>query len=122
MTTLTVNNINYALTRSGSGTPLVLLHGFTGSSVNWQHIIPSLAQSHSVIAPDILGHGSTDSPPDSHRYRMEYVAHDIVTAIRAMTTSPITLLGYSMGGRLALYIAANYPEVVNHLCSQQFTT
>ena len=112
---LTINNVTYAVERAGIGTPIVLLHGFTGSKANWKQLITPLAEAHSVIAIDILGHGDSDKPDDPHRYRMEYVSSDIIKLVRAMTTAPITLLGYSMGGRLALYTAALYPEEINRL-------
>lgn len=112
---LTVNNLRYAFERSGSGTPLVLLHGFTGSKANWRHIIPALSVEHTVIAIDILGHGESAKPNDPLRYRMEAVSNDIITLIGTLTTAPVDLLGYSMGGRLALYLAANYPHEIRRL-------
>lgn len=115
MTRLTVNTMDYNIQTTGSGTPLVLLHGFTGSITNWQHLIPKLAESHTVIAIDILGHGDTAKPQDSTLYTMAQIAVDVVGLIRALTVAPVTLLGYSMGGRLALYIAAHYPDIVRRL-------
>ncbi|MEQ8674238.1 MAG: 2-succinyl-6-hydroxy-2,4-cyclohexadiene-1-carboxylate synthase [Aggregatilineales bacterium] len=115
MTRISINNMTYAVERTGNGTPIVLLHGFTGSKANWRHLIPTLAQAHTVITIDLPGHGDTDKPDDPHRYRMEYVSSDVVKLICAMTTSPIALLGYSMGGRLAIYIAAHYPHEINRL-------
>src|SRR5690606_13785993 len=111
----TINNIRYAIDRAGNGTPLVLLHGFTGSKANWQPLIPALAEAHSVITIEIIGHGESEKPADPQRYRMEFVANDIIKLISAMTSAPITLLGYSMGGRLALYLAAHYPQELNRL-------
>ncbi len=115
MTNLTVNNVSYAIDRAGTGTPIVLLHGFTGSKSNWEFLTSKFATEHTIIAPDILGHGNSDSPDDPSRYRMEFVANDIVKLIRSMTSAKVTLVGYSMGGRLALYIALNYPELLHTL-------
>ncbi len=115
MTKLTMNDVNYNVEISGSGTPLVLLHGFTGSIQNWEPHITELSQYHTVIRLDILGHGQTSIPMDWRRYRIELVACDIVSVLQAIVASPVTLLGYSMGGRLALYLAMNFPELVNRL-------
>jgi len=95
--------------------PLVLLHGFTGSSVNWQPLLPNLSTLQPVIAIDLLGHGQTDAPVDPARYRMEQCARDVVDLMAIIAPGPFNLLGYSMGGRLALYLAVTYPQLVNKL-------
>ena len=110
-----VNGVNYHVKQSGEGAPLVLLHGFTGSSVSWQPCIPVLANDYRVIAIDLLGHGQTDSPADPRRYNMENTAKDLVAIFEQLKVPSVRLLGYSMGGRLALYIAVHYPAVIESL-------
>lgn len=97
--------------------PLVLLHGFTGSVENWRPLIEQLAPlNRTVIAIDILGHGRSSAPLDPTRYRMELVAADIAETLNTqLGFSQIDLLGYSMGGRLALSIACDYPQLINRL-------
>ncbi|MCP5095530.1 MAG: 2-succinyl-6-hydroxy-2,4-cyclohexadiene-1-carboxylate synthase, partial [Chloroflexi bacterium] len=99
----------------GTGQPLILLHGFTGSSANWAEHVPILAEQYQVITIDIVGHGRSPSPTALEAYKMEQVATDVVAVVRETAVAPITLLGYSMGGRLALYIAIRYPDLVKSL-------
>ncbi len=112
---MNVNGVNYHVEVMGTGAPLVLLHGFTGSSVNWREHVPALAQHYRVIMPDLLGHGRTDAPADPTRYAMAHAAADVVALLDALVGDPVHLLGYSMGGRLALYIAVHYPQKIRTL-------
>ncbi len=110
-----VNNIRYNYDLSGDGSPLVLLHGFTGSSENWQPHLQAFSEHFQVVTIDLPGHGQTDSPEDPLRYRMEQVASDVIELIREGCTSPVHLLGYSMGARLALYVVVHYPDAIQSL-------
>lgn len=115
MTRLTVNDVNYNVQVQGSGIPLVMLHGFTGSHANWDDLALRLSATFTVITIDLLGHGKSDAPADPDRYRMEHVAADLAKLFQALVACPVNLLGYSMGGRLALYMARHYPELVRSL-------
>lgn len=110
-----VNGVTYFYTLDGSGTPLLLLHGFTGSSQNWQPFLPVFTEQFQVIAVDILGHGRSHSPSDSTRYQMDHVAADLLALLDTLGVSQCALLGYSMGGRLALYTAVHHPHRFTHL-------
>jgi len=90
---------------------IIFLHGFTGSNADWINIAAVLAPSCNIITPDIVGHGNAISPENSDDYRMEIVSKTII----ALTDSQFNLIGYSMGGRLALYIATHYPDKVKSL-------
>jgi 2-succinyl-6-hydroxy-2,4-cyclohexadiene-1-carboxylate synthase len=107
---LHVRGVRYHVRVSGAGTPLLLLHGFTGSGAGWGPFADLLSDQFQVIAPDLIGHGGTDAPYDSARYRIEHSAADIVTLAEALALPSPALFGYSMGGRLALYTALAYPE------------
>ncbi|MEL6272107.1 MAG: 2-succinyl-6-hydroxy-2,4-cyclohexadiene-1-carboxylate synthase, partial [Chloroflexota bacterium] len=96
------------------GDLLVLLHGFTGSSVNWQQHADAFSRRYRVLTIDLPGHGKTDSPDDPARYAMEPVAQD-VAAIIGEHGGSANLLGYSMGGRLALYMAIHYADVLRYV-------
>lgn len=87
---------------------LVLLHGFTGCAANWLDILPALAiPGRRLIALDLLGHGMADAPADPARYSMAYHQSAILATLSALGVQPreAILLGYSMGGRIALYTA-----------------
>ncbi|MEZ4863024.1 MAG: 2-succinyl-6-hydroxy-2,4-cyclohexadiene-1-carboxylate synthase [Caldilineaceae bacterium] len=95
--------------------PLVLLHGFTGSSANWSPHVAALAAQRRVITVDLLGHGQTTVPADPLRYSMAASAQDLAALLAVIAPGPVELLGYSMGGRLALYVALTYPNQVQRL-------
>ena len=87
---------------------LVLLHGFTGSAAGWGHHIDTLADSGlRIIAVDLPGHGQTDAPEDAKRYSIENCQKDILAVLQALGVKKgeAIILGYSMGGRIALYVA-----------------
>lgn len=115
MTRYTKNGLRYAVTETGRGAPLILLHGFTGSADGWQPLARRLADRHRLIAIDLPGHGRSDAPRDATRYRMERVAADLAALLLERDAAPADWLGYSMGGRLALYCAIEYPHLVRRL-------
>ncbi len=115
MTHVTVHGVTYHAAITGNGPPLVLLHGFAGSAENWAELIPRLAADFQVIMIDIIGHGASAKPTDATRYQMEYVARDVVDLIAILINDPVHVLGYSMGGRLALYLAVHYPQRLRSL-------
>jgi len=91
-----------------SAQTLILLHGFTGSAAAWGHQLDTLSDyGLRIIALDLLGHGQSDAPDDPQRYTIERCQQDILAALRELGVSQgqAILLGYSMGGRIALYTA-----------------
>ena len=109
------NGVNYHFEVEGSGAALVLLHGFTGSSENWAEIRPTLNDHFTTITIDLLGHGQSDSPTEPVRYEMEHAADDLAIIFTKVGVASVNLLGYSMGGRLALYTAITHPALVHTL-------
>jgi len=104
----TIKGHHYHTVVSGAGSPILLLHGFTGDSRGWQSLRQALEPGHRVIAMDILGHGDSDKPASASCYRMERVGADIIALLDRLTAEKLHLLGYSMGGRLALYLALRF--------------
>jgi 2-succinyl-6-hydroxy-2,4-cyclohexadiene-1-carboxylate synthase len=87
---------------------LVLLHGFTGSARNWESLCADLAlPGWRIVALDMLGHGKSSAPEDSERYGIEHCQDDILAVLQELgvQAGEAVLLGYSMGGRIALYTA-----------------
>jgi len=87
---------------------LVLLHGFTGSAAGWgSHLDTFAAAGLQVIALDMLGHGLSEAPVDPHRYSITNCRQDILAALKQLGVPKgrAILLGYSMGGRIAVYTA-----------------
>jgi len=110
---INLNGVNYYYEIAGQGEPLMLLHGFTGDVSTWK--LSRLSDSFKVITIDIIGHGKSDAPADPNRYTMEAVAKDLCDMLNILGINRIHLLGYSMGGRLALSFTMFYPERVKTL-------
>ena len=110
-----IGGLRYAVEEAGAGEPLVLLHGFTGRAANWRPLLPRLAEQWRVIALDLPGHGDSAAPATIARYKMRFVAADLVELLTRRAAAPAHWLGYSMGGRLALYMAMRHPEVARSL-------
>ncbi len=96
----------YALSRHGQGQPLLLLHGFSGAGTTWCSIGQQLADSYELLALDLLGHGNSQAPQNSDAYTIQHAASDVISLLDALQLEGVHLLGYSMGGRLAL----EYPQ------------
>jgi 2-succinyl-6-hydroxy-2,4-cyclohexadiene-1-carboxylate synthase len=95
--------------------PLLLLHGFTGCVEFWDDVVHGLCGSFRCIRVDLPGHGRTRAPDDTQAYAMEQVAPALVTLLDHLQIKRTHLWGYSMGGRLALYLAVSFPECVDRL-------
>jgi 2-succinyl-6-hydroxy-2,4-cyclohexadiene-1-carboxylate synthase len=94
----------------------VLLHGFAGSSRDWGRVAAGLdREGYAAIAIDLPGHGETDAPPQPWRYGAEETAQDLLQILTGTGAARAHWTGYSMGGRLALYLALSHPERVASL-------
>ncbi len=107
-----VNGVKLGVEQWGDDAPerptLVLLHGFTGSALTWAgHAERFAAAGMRVIALDMLGHGRSAAPLKPERYGIEHCREDILAALRQLRVPAgrAMLLGYSMGGRIALFAA-----------------
>ena len=100
------------VTRAGDGLPLVLLHGFTGSSETWDSLQRALASDAGAIAVDLTGHGRSGTPEDPARYALPRLADDLACVLDALSLHRAVVLGYSLGGRAALHLALRHPERV----------
>jgi len=94
---------------SGEGTPVTLLHGFTQSGPSWLETISRMPEGWMWIVPDLRGHGETRTRPDAV-CTMDACTRDLEMLWDHLGVSRTHLAGYSMGGRLALHVAARRPE------------
>ena len=101
--------LTYRYVEAGSGPLVLLLHGFTGSKANWAPLMSALAGGYRLLAVDLPGHGESEAPVDRARYEMASVAADLSALLDHLELDNAHLLGYSMGGRLALYLALAEP-------------
>lgn len=113
MPEVTLNDITLHYERSGSGPPLVLLHGLGSSSEDWEYQTPVLETGYDLVVPDFRGHGQTAKPAGP--YRVTQLSGDIVALIETLGISPAILVGISLGGMVAFQIAADRPDLVSRL-------
>jgi 2-succinyl-6-hydroxy-2,4-cyclohexadiene-1-carboxylate synthase len=93
----------------GEGSPVTLLHGFTQSGRSWHEVISLMPSGWKWVLPDLRGHGATRVRPGAP-YTMEACTEDLVRLWDSLGITRSHLVGYSMGGRLALHVAAARPE------------
>ncbi len=99
--------LNYFV--AGEGTPVTLLHGFTQSGRSWKEVITTMPQGWRWVVPDLRGHGETRIRPGVE-CTMDGSAADLEMLWDHLGVERTHLVGYSMGGRLALHVAARKPE------------
>jgi pimeloyl-ACP methyl ester carboxylesterase len=93
---------------AGEGDPIVLVHGMAGSSETWEPVIPRLAETARVIAPDLLGHGSSAKPQGD--YSLGALASHLRDLLVAVGIERATIVGHSLGGGIAMQFAYQFPE------------
>ncbi|HET9519946.1 MAG TPA: alpha/beta hydrolase [Candidatus Limnocylindrales bacterium] len=106
-----INGLHLYYEIHGNGRPLILLHGGLGAGEMFGPVLPAIAANHTVITVDLQGHGRTadiDRPLD-----VRLMADDIAALIGHLGLERPDLVGYSLGGGVALMTAAKYPELVN---------
>lgn len=108
----TVGERSYWVEDKGLGKPLVMLHGFTGSTRTFDEAIEYLGHPFRIIQIDLPGHGQTG---DQGCITMEEFCEDVRSLLQQLGVSSTALLGYSLGGRAALTFAVLYPEMVSRL-------
>ncbi|NES13954.1 MULTISPECIES: alpha/beta fold hydrolase [Micromonospora] len=108
-----VNGLHVWYEVHGTGRPLVLLHGGYGSVEMFGPILPALAARRRVIAVDLQGHGRTVDVDRPLRY--ESMADDVAALLRHLDLPAVDLLGYSLGGGVALRTAIQHPALVRRL-------
>lgn len=99
---------------AGSGPPLLLIHGLLECSRTWRKVAPALALSHTVIAPDLLGHGESDAP-DAVDYSLGGHAWVLRDLLDELGHERVTVVGHSLGGGIAMGFAGLFPDRVERL-------
>jgi haloacetate dehalogenase len=103
----------------GSGSPVVLLHGFPQTHLMWRHVAVALSDDHTVICPDLRGYGDSDKPagegPDTYAKRT--MASDIVALARVLGHDRFALAGHDRGALVAVRAGLDHPGAITHLAS-----
>ena len=100
----------------GSGSPIVLLHGFPQTHLMWRHVAADLAADHTVICPDLRGYGASDKPAGD-AYAKRTMAADIVALARELGHDRFALAGHDRGALVAIRTGLDHPGAVTHLAS-----
>jgi pimeloyl-ACP methyl ester carboxylesterase len=97
----------------GEGEPLVLVHGLGGAASNWTLLAPGLAERRRVLVPDLPGHGGSGPPP--HEADLGTYADLVAELLEGQEATPAVVVGHSMGGLVAMRLAARRPDLVRAL-------
>ncbi|MEV6644836.1 alpha/beta hydrolase [Amycolatopsis sp. NPDC051371] len=109
----TVNGIRMHYLRAGEGPPLFLLHGWPQTSHCWHQVLEPLAETHTVIAPDLRGYGRTDKPRAGYDKRT--MAADVAALAEHLGFAKVDVAGHDRGGRVAHRWALDRPDQVGRL-------
>jgi pimeloyl-ACP methyl ester carboxylesterase len=98
---------------AGAGPVLLLVHGMGGGYENWREVIEPLTRRHTVVAPDLPGHGA--SAPGNGDYSIGALAASLRDLLLALGHERATLVGHSLGGGIAMQLAYQFPELAERL-------
>jgi pimeloyl-ACP methyl ester carboxylesterase len=99
--------------KSGQGSPVVLLHGYTQTSRMWLPLIAELRKTHTVIAPDLRGAGGSDKPEQG--YEKKQLAQDVHALVKSLGHERVAVVGHDIGLMVAYAYAAQYPTEVERV-------
>ncbi|MFI7694114.1 alpha/beta fold hydrolase [Nonomuraea sp. NPDC049655] len=101
----------------GSGSPIVLLHGFPQTHLMWRHVAADLAADHTVICPDLRGYGASDKPAETGPdvYSKRTMAADVVALAAALGHERFALAGHDRGALVAFRAGLDHPAAISHL-------
>ncbi|MER6669928.1 alpha/beta hydrolase [Amycolatopsis japonica] len=101
---------------AGTGSPIVLLHGFPQTHLMWRHVAADLAADHTVLCPDLRGYGESDKPADTgETYSKRSMAADVVAVAKAFGHDRFALAGHDRGALVAIRAGLDHPDEVSHL-------
>ena len=115
----TTDGVRLNVAVGGSGTPLVLLHGFPQTHLMWRHVATALASDHTVICPDLRGYGASDKPVEENpdTYSKRTMAADIVEVAKKLGHEKFALVGHDRGALVAVRAGLDHPNVITQLGS-----
>ncbi|WP_270179678.1 2-succinyl-6-hydroxy-2,4-cyclohexadiene-1-carboxylate synthase [Alkalihalobacillus sp. CinArs1] len=112
---ISTHGLQFHVDDRGKGEAIVFLHGFTGAVDNWTPFTEDWSDRYRCIAIDLIGHGKSSKPEDPAYYSMESMSQYLKDILDQLNVKNANVIGYSMGGRLALSFAAHHPSYVKSL-------
>jgi 2-hydroxymuconate-semialdehyde hydrolase len=109
-----INGHHIAYDQHGEGSPVLLIHGIPTSNLLWRKVMPVLAKTHQVFAPDLLNYGKSDKPADAN-VSIEAQSRLIVKLMDQLELESADMVAHDIGGGVAQLIAVNYPARVRKL-------
>jgi haloacetate dehalogenase len=115
---LEIRGADYLVATTGSGSPVLLLHGFPQTHFCWRGVVPKLAQRHTVVAPDLRGYGASSAPaggPQGEGFTKREMASDLVELMAVLGLMHFAVVGHDRGARVAYRMALDHPTRVEQL-------
>ncbi|TDO43216.1 pimeloyl-ACP methyl ester carboxylesterase [Kribbella sp. VKM Ac-2527] len=111
------DGVSLAAAVGGSGSPIVLLHGFPQTHLMWRHVAFDLAADHTVICPDLRGYGASDKPAetDGSAYSKRTMAADIVALAKSLGHDRFALAGHDRGALVAFRAGLDHADTITQL-------
>jgi pimeloyl-ACP methyl ester carboxylesterase len=110
---VTLHGHRVAFRRAGQGPAVLLIHGIAGSSRTWDEVLPLLARDHTVVAPDLVGHGDSAKPPGD--YSLGAHASALRDLLSVLDLERVTVVGQSFGGGVAMQFSYQFPDNCDRL-------
>jgi haloacetate dehalogenase len=110
--TLPGDGIELSVAVAGEGDPVVLLHGFPQTHVMWRKVAPTLAETRTVLCPDLRGYGASDKPKaiTPETYSKRTMAADVVKAVRSLGFDRFAVVGHDRGALVAIRLGLDHPD------------
>jgi pimeloyl-ACP methyl ester carboxylesterase len=116
----TINGIQMYFEIRGQGYPLLLLHGFTGSSADWEHLYPEPPEGSRLVVPDLRGHGRSTNPAGTFTHKQ--AALDVFALLDELEIQHLNAIGISAGGNILLHMAIQKPDRLRSMVLVSATT
>lgn len=110
---VTINGVSIHYEITGSGPPILFLHGLGSSTRDWESQTTHFAAKHAVVTVDLRGHGQSEKPPGP--YSIRGFSDDVAALLGEVDLIPVVVVGLSLGGMVGFQLAVDHPEVVAEL-------
>jgi 2-succinyl-6-hydroxy-2,4-cyclohexadiene-1-carboxylate synthase len=114
-------NIETIINNESSDDSAFFLHGFTGGAADWVPVVSLLSKKYNYYLVDLVGHGKSDSPKEKYYYFIDSIVKQLKEIITSISNNKIVLVGYSMGGRIALNYALQIRSLLKGLILESAT-